>query len=65
MLYCILGFLLICFVESISGGLNLFGWCLAIIEWIGNLPTIWGIVVLLAPFVLAFVLSKIIKAIRK
>ena len=65
MLYCILGFLLMCSVVSIIGDLNLFGWCLALIEWIGNLPTIIGIVVLAVPFVLAFVVCKIIKAKRK
>ena len=65
MLYCILGFLLMCSVVSIIGDLNLFGWCLALIEWIGNLPTILGVAVLVAPFIIAFILSKIIKAKRK
>lgn len=61
MLYCILGFLFICLVTSIFGSLNLFGWCLALIEWIGNLPVYWGVTVVLAPFILAFIISKIIK----
>lgn len=65
MLMGIFCFLLMCLAVSILGNLNPIGWILAIIEWIGNLPVFWGIVVCLSPFILSFVLSSFIKAYRK
>ena len=65
----ILLFLLMCVgvsvVTSIFGKINLIGGVLLIIDWIGHLPVIAGIAVCLAPFIIAFILSSIIKASRK
>ena len=65
----ILRFLLMCIgvniVTSIFGKINLIGGVLLIIDWIGHLPVIAGIAVCLAPFIVASILSSIIKASKK
>lgn len=69
MLEGILLFLLMCvfvnIVTSIFGKINLIGGVLLIIDWIGHLPVIAGIAVCVAPFIIACILSNIIKASRK
>lgn len=65
MLFGILMFLLLCGIVSLVGSLNLVGWAVGLIAWIGSLPVFLGIAVCVAPFILAYVLSKFIKASKK
>lgn len=65
MLMGIFCFILVCVFVSFFETFNLIGGVVAIIAWIGQLSVFTGILVCVAPFILAFVLAKIIKASRK